>query len=146
MSWFWIKSHKLKTTECEHQYGHENYAECKFYVYVSTDVTADAASCWKLATFILTLEKSEPKFWMHIKHCLRSAKEIPIQEAKKLHCVDATASDAENLCRWCLASPVDIFWEFVFQAKPRKYQGVFEVKSRVKTWQVRGIWSQQLEH
>ena len=27
-----------------------------------------------------------------------------------------------------------------------KYQGVFEVKSRVKTWQVRGIWSQQLEH
>ena len=30
--------------------------------------------------------------------------------------------------------------------KSRKYQGVFEVKSRVKTWQVRGIWSQQLEH
>ena len=33
-----------------------------------------------------------------------------------------------------------------FEAKSRKYQGVFEVKSRVKTWQVRGIWSQQLEH
>ena len=32
------------------------------------------------------------------------------------------------------------------RAKSRKYQGVFEVKSRVKTWQVRGIWSQQLEH
>ena len=32
------------------------------------------------------------------------------------------------------------------QVKSRKYQGVFEVKSRVKTWQVRGIWSQQLEH
>ena len=31
-------------------------------------------------------------------------------------------------------------------AKSRKYQGVFEVKSRVKTWQIRGIWSQQLEH
>ena len=31
------------------------------------------------------------------------------------------------------------------QAKSRKYQGVFEVKSRVKTWQLRGIWSQQLE-
>ena len=41
--------------------GHENYAKCKFYVYVSTDVTADAASCWTLAAFILTLEKSEPK-------------------------------------------------------------------------------------
>ena len=26
--------------------GHENYAQCKFYVYVSTDVTADAATCW----------------------------------------------------------------------------------------------------
>ena len=32
------------------------------------------------------------------------------------------------------------------KAKSRKYQGEFEVKSRVKTWQVRGIWSQQLEH
>ena len=32
------------------------------------------------------------------------------------------------------------------KAKSRKYQGIFEVKSRVKTWQVRGIWSQQLEH
>ena len=28
------------------------------------------------------------------------------------------------------------------QAKSRKYKEVFEVKSRVKTWQVRGIWSQ----
>ena len=32
------------------------------------------------------------------------------------------------------------------QVKSIKYQGVFDVKSRVKTWQVRGIWSQQLEH
>ena len=34
----------------------------------------------------------------------------------------------------------------IYKVKSRKYQGVFEVKSRVKTWQVRGIWSQQLEH
>ena len=95
--------------------GHEKYAQCKFYVYVSTDVTADAASCLTLAAFILTLEKSEPKIWMPIKHCLSSAKAIPIQEAQELHCVDAAASDAENLCRWCLASPVDIFWEFLFR-------------------------------
>ena len=33
----------------------------------------------------------------------------------------------------------------MYQATSRKYQGVFKVKSRVKTWQVRGIWSQQLE-
>ena len=46
---------------------------------------------------------------MHIKHCLSSAKAIPIQEAQKLHCADTAASDAENLCRRCLASPVDIF-------------------------------------
>ena len=26
-----------------------------------------------------------------------------------------------------------------YKAKSRKYQGVFKVKSRVKTWQVRGI-------
>ena len=32
------------------------------------------------------------------------------------------------------------------EGKSRTYPGVFEVKSRVKTWQVRGIWSQQLEH
>ena len=30
--------------------------------------------------------------------------------------------------------------------KSTKYQGVFEVKSRLKTWQVRGIWSQQFEY
>ena len=37
---------------------------------------------------------------MHIKHCLSSAKAIPIQEVRiqKLLCVDAAASDAENLC------------------------------------------------
>ena len=41
--------------------GHENYSQCKCYVYVSTDATADAASCLTFASFILTLEKSEPK-------------------------------------------------------------------------------------
>ena len=91
--------HELKTSDCEHQCVAQNYAQCKFYVYVSTDVTADAASCWTLAAFILTLENSKPKFWMHIKHCLSSAIAKPIQEAQKLHCVDAAASDAENLCR-----------------------------------------------
>ena len=29
------------------------------------------------------------------------------------------------------------------KAKSRKYRGVFKVKSRVRTWQVSGIWSQQ---
>ena len=38
------------------------------------------------------------------------------------------------------------YFFFDFEAKSRKYQRVFEVKSRVKTWQVRRIWSQQLEH
>ena len=85
---------------------HGNYAQYKFYVYVSTDVTADATSCWIIAAFILTLETSEPKIWMHIKHCLSKAKAIPIQEAQQLHCVDAAASDAQNLCRWCLGSTV----------------------------------------
>ena len=48
--------------------GHENNAQCKFYVDVSTNVTSDAASCWTLVAFILTLEKSEPKIEMYIKH------------------------------------------------------------------------------
>ena len=41
--------------------AHENYAQCKFYVYVYTYVTADANSCSIFASFILTFEKSEPK-------------------------------------------------------------------------------------
>ena len=46
---------------------------------------------------------------MHINHCWSSAKAIPIQEEQKLLCVDAAASDAENLCMWCLASLVKFF-------------------------------------
>ena len=95
--------------------GHDNYAKRKFYVYGSTDVTADAASCWILAASILTLEKSELKIWIYIKQCVRSAKAIPIQEAQTLDCVDAAASDAENLSRWGLACPMDIFWKSVFR-------------------------------
>ena len=41
--------------------GHKNYAQCKFYAYVSTDETADATSFSTCASSILTLEKSEPK-------------------------------------------------------------------------------------
>ena len=40
---------------------HENYAQCKFYVYVSIDATADAASCSTFASSIVTLEKTDPK-------------------------------------------------------------------------------------
>ena len=52
---------------------------------------------------------------MHIKHCLSSDKATPIQKVQKLLCVDAAASDAENLCMWSLAGLVDIFWEILFQ-------------------------------
>ena len=79
--------------------GHKNYDKCKFYVYVSTYATADAASFWKLAVVILTLERIEPKICMHIKLCSSSAKAITIQEAQKLHLVDTAESDAENLCK-----------------------------------------------
>ena len=94
---------------------HENYVQCKFHLYVSTDATADAASCSTFASFILTLGKTEPKIWMHIIHCLISAKAIAIQETQNMHCVDAAASDAEDLYKWCMASIVDIVWEFLFQ-------------------------------
>ena len=33
--------------------GHQNYAQCKFYVYVPPDVAADAAYCSMHATIIL---------------------------------------------------------------------------------------------
>ena len=38
-----------------------NYVQCTFYVYMYTDATADAASCWTLVAFRLTLKKSRPK-------------------------------------------------------------------------------------
>ena len=41
--------------------AHENYARCKFSVYVSIDEIADAASCSTLAAFTLTPEESKPK-------------------------------------------------------------------------------------
>ena len=53
--------YKLEITECEHQYGHENYAKCEFKVYVSTEATDDAAKCSIIAAFILIPEESEPK-------------------------------------------------------------------------------------
>ena len=40
---------------------------------------------------------------------------MPIQEVQKLLCVDAATSYAEDLCLWCLASLVDIFWAILFQ-------------------------------
>ena len=49
--------------------------------------------------------------------------------------------DQERRCRI-----FDALSEWILKAKSRKYQGVFKAKSRVETWQVRGIWSQQLEH
>ena len=42
---------------------------------------------------------------------------------------------------WKFSSPRGVRHK-CYYAKSRKYQGVFEVKIRVKTWQVRGIWSQ----
>ena len=43
----------------------ENYAKCEFYVYVSTDATADAVFCSTFAAFISTPDESKPKIWMH---------------------------------------------------------------------------------
>ena len=95
--------------------AHENSAKFEFQVYVSTDATADASYCSTFSVFIMIPEESKPKIWMHINHCLSSAKAIQIQEVQKLLCVDAAASDAENLCMWCLANLVDIFWEILLQ-------------------------------
>ena len=53
---------------------------------------------FSLALFILTPEESKPKIRIHIKHCLTSTKAILIHGVQKLLCVDAAASDAENLC------------------------------------------------
>ena len=64
---------------------------------------------------------------MHTKHCLSSAKAIPIQETQKLHCVDAVASDAENLCKGCLDSAVNIFEDFCSEFFERTLQDVYNM-------------------
>ena len=112
---FWQFGINWKLLNVNINMTHENYAKCEFKIYVSTDATADGASCSTIAAFILVSEESEPKFWMHINHCLSSAKAIPIQEVQKLLCIDAAAYDAEYLCMWCLAILVDIFWQFLFK-------------------------------
>ena len=48
---------------------------------------------------------------MHFKLLLGSAKPKAVQEAQKLHCVDAAASDAKILSKWYLASLVYIFFQ-----------------------------------
>ena len=37
--------------------GHENYAQFKFDVYVSTDATADADSCSKICSLLIDIRK-----------------------------------------------------------------------------------------
>ena len=39
------------------------------FKFMSTDATADAASCSTIAAFILIPEENEPEFWMHVNHC-----------------------------------------------------------------------------
>ena len=95
MPWFWIIMHKLKILNVNVNIGHENFVQCKFYVYESTDATDNADSCSKFASFILTLEKIKLKIWIHIKQCLSSANAISIEEVQNIHCVDAAASDAK---------------------------------------------------
>ena len=55
---------------------------------------------------------------MCIKHFLSSAKAIPIQEAQKLHCVDAAASDLSDawLAPWIFFENFcSIFFEMTLQ-------------------------------
>ena len=105
MPWFCINRHKLKTTECEHQY--ETRKLCPMLVLCLCVYWCDCWCCFMLDTCSTHIDITENL--NAYQTFLSRAKAIPIQEAQKLHCVDAAASDAENLCRWCLASPVDIF-------------------------------------
>ena len=54
----------------------------------------------------------------------------------------------KSIVDFWLHVPSGTHWSIIqhLKAKSRKYQGVFNAKSRVETWQVRGIWSQKLEH
>ena len=64
---------------------------------------------------------------------------IPYQKLKN---TDSQVSEAPSFSTTIAIHLVLVHEE----AKSRKYKGLFEVKSGVKTRQVRGMWSQQLEH
>ena len=108
MLWFWIIRHKLKITECEYIiWGTETMLSVSF-IYAMC-LLKRLLMLLPVRHCILHIDiKSEPKIWMHIKHCVNSAKAKAIQEAQNMYCVDEAATDAENLCKWCLASLVDI--------------------------------------
>ena len=108
--WIWTIWHKLNITECEYQYGHNNYSICTFYVYVSTVVTADVAYCPTLAAWYWRAN-FKPKIWMHIKHWVIVSKGFRLKKNKDILCFDAAASDV-NICMWCLVSLMDIFKDF----------------------------------
>ena len=77
-----------------------------------------------------------------LKFCRKNNIKLPCLRENNMHNrlllfhLSSKMNNKLNPFHWCLN----------LNEKSRKYQGVFEVKSRVKTWQVRGIWSQQLEH
>ena len=89
--------------------GHENYAQYKFYVYVYTDATADAASCWTLAAFRLTLKRADQK-----SECILNIVEVVPKEwqfKKHQNCIvlmqlhlmlKIIVSDAQWLAPWIL--------------------------------------------
>ena len=60
------------------------------------------------------------------------------------YCILSVLLKGVHFTYFCAAlDPSGRIWP---KAKSRKFQEVFKVKNRVKTWQVREIWSQQSEH
>ena len=82
---FWTIYHKFNINDIINM-GHETMLNVSFKfmcLILSIDATADAASYSTLTALALSRSEKSPKIWMLIKHCLSSAKAIPIEEAQK---------------------------------------------------------------
>ena len=86
---------------------------------------------------------SDLKWCMHLS---RSLYLYRIYNFRHGRCMFEKFGDEVKKERVSLLTRVQMDYYLPIQKKSRKYQGVAMVKSRVKKWQVRGIWFQQKEH
>ena len=92
---------------------HENYATGKFEFMCLLMRLLSLLPAGHLLPFYWLAMRANKKIWIHIKHCLSSAKAMPIQKTLNLICGGVAASDAHNLCYLCcLASLADFIFFF----------------------------------
>ena len=110
-----------------------------FWIHVSCDLCFNFLIFWNLHTTFLSTALSRHCYYQN-KACTVHRYMYMFVYFTFIHWDHKIVTIMCFMNTWTRVSPQSLIW------KIEKYQGVFGVKSRVKTWQNRGIWSQQLEH